>query len=201
MLSRAAGDTRHLAVIAHHRRHVELRVAAGAADPAHRVAQRVQPEAGAGRDLDDLGRRQPGAGATETRSPDEFAAVQAKIDAADGWNLETNIEFAMDALRLPPPDADVTKLSGGERRRVALCRLLLSAPDLLLLDEPTNHLDIEGQEALEAELLAPEACCLLVSHDRHFVRAVGNRFWLIERKRLVELDGPEEFFASFGAAG
>src|ERR687885_2138008 len=72
---------------------------------------------------------------------DEFAALQAQIDAADAWNLDTNVEYAMDALRLPPPDADVTTLSGGERRRVALCRLLLSTPDLLLLDEPTNHLD------------------------------------------------------------
>src|SRR3954451_10855196 len=74
---------------------------------------------------------------------DEFADLQARIDAADAWNLDTNVEYAMDALRLPPADADVTTLSGGERRRVALCRLLLSAPDLLLLDEPTNHLDAE----------------------------------------------------------
>src|SRR5919206_2102583 len=72
---------------------------------------------------------------------DEFARLQDQIDAADAWNLDTNVEIAMDALRLPPADADVTTLSGGERRRVALCRLLLRAPDLLLLDEPTNHLD------------------------------------------------------------
>src|SRR3954466_12766985 len=75
---------------------------------------------------------------------DEFARVQEKIDAADAWNLDTQLDTAMDALRLPPSDADVTKLSGGERRRVALCRLLLSAPDLLLVDEPTNHLDAES---------------------------------------------------------
>ena len=72
---------------------------------------------------------------------DEFARVQDRIDALDGWNLDTTLEIAMDALRCPPPDADVSTLSGGERRRVALCRLLLRQPDLLLLDEPTNHLD------------------------------------------------------------
>src|SRR3954469_13480496 len=83
---------------------------------------------------------------------DEFARVQEKIDAADAWNLDTQLDTAMDALRLPPPDADVTKLSGGERRRVALCRLLLSAPDLLLLDEPTNHLDAESVAWLERHL-------------------------------------------------
>jgi len=79
--------------------------------------------------------------------------------------------------------------------------LWLTQLNFYLLDEPTNHLDIEGQEAFEEELLDPQASCLIVSHDRNFVRNVGNRFWLIERKRLVELDGPEGFFASFGAAG
>ena len=72
--------------------------------------------------------------------------------------------------------------------------LRLQAPNFYLLDEPTNHLDIEGQEALEAELLAPQAACLLVSHDRAFVRALGNRFWEIKGKRLVEVDSPEAFF-------
>ena len=74
----------------------------------------------------------------------EQSDLQTKIDAANAWDLERTLEIAMDALRLPPPDADVTVLSGGERRRVALCRLLLSKPDLLLLDEPTNHLDAES---------------------------------------------------------
>src|SRR6202162_5873073 len=90
------------------------------------------------------------------QNAEEFGEIQTKIDAADAWNLDTQLDYAMDALRLPPPDADVTKLSGGERRRVALCRLLLSAPDLLLLDEPTNHLDAEslawaGQQPAEAQ--------------------------------------------------
>src|SRR3954452_13731856 len=83
---------------------------------------------------------------------DAFARLQEQIDAADAWNLDTQLDTAMDALRLPPPDADVVTLSGGERRRVALCRLLLSAPDLLLLDEPTNHLDAESVAWLERHL-------------------------------------------------
>jgi ATPase subunit of ABC transporter with duplicated ATPase domains len=82
--------------------------------------------------------------------------------------------------------------------RIALAKLLLEKPNLLLLDEPTNHLDIEGQEALEDELMNHQTSCLLVSHDRNFVRTVANRFWLIDRKKLVELEGPERFFASVG---
>jgi len=85
-------------------------------------------------------------------------------------------------------------LSGGQKARLAMLVLRLAAPNFYLLDEPTNHLDIEGQEALEAELLKPEAASLLVSHDRAFVRAVGNRFWEIRGKKLVEVDGPEDFF-------
>src|SRR5215207_2999318 len=83
---------------------------------------------------------------------DEFARLQDRIDAADAWQLDTMLETAMDALRLPPADSNVSRLSGGERRRVALCRLLLSAPDLLLLDEPTNHLDAESVAWLERHL-------------------------------------------------
>ena len=89
----------------------------------------------------------------------------------------------------------IGRLSGGQKARLGMLVLRLTQPNFYLLDEPTNHLDIEGQEALEAELMKHEASCLLVSHDRSFVRAVGSRFWLIDRKRLVEVDGPEDFFA------
>ena len=90
----------------------------------------------------------------------------------------------------------VGKLSGGQKARLGMLVLRLTHPNFYLLDEPTNHLDIEGQEALEDELMAHEASCLLVSHDRSFVRNVGNRFWVIEGRKLVEVDGPEEFFAA-----
>jgi ATPase subunit of ABC transporter with duplicated ATPase domains len=95
----------------------------------------------------------------------------------------------------------IEKLSGGQKARLGMLVLRLTQPNFYLLDEPTNHLDIEGQEALEEELLDHQASCLVVSHDRNFVRNVGTRFWLIERKRLVEVDGPEGFFAAAGAAG
>jgi len=95
----------------------------------------------------------------------------------------------------------IGRLSGGQKARLGMLLLRLAQPNFYLLDEPTNHLDIDGQEALEEELLAHQASCLLVSHDRNFVRAVGNRFWLIEKKKLVELEGPERFFASIGATG
>src|SRR5215212_7706320 len=112
---------------------------------------------------------------------DEFAALQAKIDAADAWNLDTNVEYAMDALRLPPADADVTRLSGGERRRVALCRLLLGAPDLLLLDEPTNHLDAESVAWLERYLAEYKGTVVAVTHDRYFLDNVAG--WILELDR------------------
>jgi ATPase subunit of ABC transporter with duplicated ATPase domains len=94
----------------------------------------------------------------------------------------------------------IGKLSGGQKARLGMLVLRLAQPNFYLLDEPTNHLDIEGQEALEDELLNHQASCLLVSHDRDFVRTVGNRFWLIEGKKLVELDAPDRFFASVHAA-
>lgn len=95
----------------------------------------------------------------------------------------------------------IGRLSGGQKARLAMLLLRLAQPNFYLLDEPTNHLDIEGQEALEEELMAHQASCLLVSHDRSFVRTAGSRFWLIENKKLVEMEGPESFFASVGASG
>ncbi|WP_442579061.1 ABC-F family ATP-binding cassette domain-containing protein [Mesorhizobium sp. ASY16-5R] len=95
----------------------------------------------------------------------------------------------------------VGRLSGGQKARLGMLVLRLTNPNFYLLDEPTNHLDIDGQEALEGELLKHEASCLLVSHDRSFVRSVGDRFWLIDRKRMTEVDGPEGFFAAVAEAG
>jgi energy-dependent translational throttle protein EttA len=112
---------------------------------------------------------------------DEFARLQEKIDAADAWNLDSQLDQAMDALRLPPGDADVTTLSGGERRRVALCRLLLSAPDLLLLDEPTNHLDAESVAWLEKHLEDYKGTVVAVTHDRYFLDNVAG--WILELDR------------------
>jgi ATP-binding cassette ChvD family protein len=112
---------------------------------------------------------------------DEFARLQDRIDAADAWNLDSHLDQAMDALRLPPPDADVTKLSGGERRRVALCRLLLQAPDLLLLDEPTNHLDAESVAWLERHLEQYKGTVVAVTHDRYFLDNVAG--WILELDR------------------
>jgi energy-dependent translational throttle protein EttA len=112
---------------------------------------------------------------------DEFARLQDRIDAADAWNLDSHLDQAMDALRLPPGDADVSVLSGGERRRVALCRLLLSAPDLLLLDEPTNHLDAESVAWLERHLEDYKGTVVAVTHDRYFLDNVAG--WILELDR------------------
>src|ERR671939_546701 len=120
---------------------------------------------------------------------DEFAELQAKIDAADAWNLDTNVEYAMDALRLPPPDADVARLSGGERRRVALCRLLLRAPDLLLLDEPTNHLDAESVAWLERHLAEYRGTVVAITHDRYFLDNVAGWILEIDRARGIPYEG------------
>jgi len=120
---------------------------------------------------------------------DEFARLQDEIDAADAWNLDTAIEYAMDALRLPPADADVTKLSGGERRRVALCRLLLRAPDLLLLDEPTNHLDAESVDWLERHLAEYKGTIVAVTHDRYFLDNVAGWILELDRARGLPYEG------------
>jgi energy-dependent translational throttle protein EttA len=112
---------------------------------------------------------------------DEFSRLQDRIDAADAWNLDTQLDQAMDALRLPPADAEVTNLSGGERRRVALCRLLLAAPDLLLLDEPTNHLDAESVAWLEQHLEEYKGTIVAVTHDRYFLDNVAG--WILELDR------------------
>src|SRR5262247_1278060 len=112
---------------------------------------------------------------------EEQARIQDKIEAANAWDLDSRLELAMDALRLPPPDADVTTLSGGERRRVALCRLLLKSPDLLLLDEPTNHLDAESVAWLERFLKDYPGTVVAVTHDRYFLDNVAG--WILELDR------------------
>jgi ATP-binding cassette ChvD family protein len=111
----------------------------------------------------------------------EQGELQERIDAANGWDLERTLEIAMDALRCPPKDSDVSKLSGGERRRVALCRLLLAKPDILLLDEPTNHLDAESVAWLERHLEDYQGTVILVTHDRYFLDNVTG--WILELDR------------------
>ena len=112
---------------------------------------------------------------------DEQSKLQDAIDAAGGWELDRTLEIAMDALRLPPPEAEVTKLSGGERRRVALCKILLERPDLLLLDEPTNHLDAESVAWLERHLAEFPGTIVAVTHDRYFLDNVAG--WILELDR------------------
>ena len=112
---------------------------------------------------------------------EEMGELQGKIDAVDGWTLDNQLEVAMEALRCPPGDADVTKLSGGEKRRVALCKLLLEKPDILLLDEPTNHLDAESVSWLENYLKEYTGNVILVTHDRYFLDNVVN--WVLELDR------------------
>src|SRR5919198_500688 len=119
----------------------------------------------------------------------EFARLQDAIDAADAWSLDTTLEIAMDALRLPPGDADVETLSGGERRRVALCRLLLRAPNLLLLDEPTNHLDAESVAWLEKHLEDYKGTVVAVTHDRYFLDNVAGWILELDRGRGIPYEG------------
>src|SRR5499427_848632 len=140
---------------------------------------------------------------------EEMTKLQDEIEAQGLWDLDSKIDQAMDALRCPADDADVAKLSGGERRRVALCRLLLEQPDLLLLDEPTNHLDAETVGWLEGHLRAYKGAILIVTHDRYFLDNVtgwileldrgrgipyeGNySSWLVQKQKRLEQEGREE---------
>src|SRR6478736_4691434 len=140
---------------------------------------------------------------------DEMTKLQDEIEAAGLWDLDSKVDQAMDALRCPPDDADVTKLSGGERRRVALCKLLLDQPELLLLDEPTNHLDAESVSWLEGHLRNYPGAILIVTHDRYFLdnvtswileldRAKGIPYegnyssWLVQKQKRLEQEGRED---------
>src|SRR5437867_13120176 len=120
---------------------------------------------------------------------EEQAKVQEQIDRHDAWSLDATLDRAMDALRLPDGDRDVTTLSGGERRRVALCRLLLSSPDLLLLDEPTNHLDAESVAWLERFLAEYKGTVVAVTHDRYFLDNVAGWILELDRGRGIPFEG------------
>jgi ATPase subunit of ABC transporter with duplicated ATPase domains len=134
------------------------------------------------------------AGLADTDTP-----MQAIVRRFDVGDQRARALLAGSGLSIEMQARPIGRLSGGQKARLGLLLLRLTQPNFYLLDEPTNHLDIEGQEALEDELLDHQATCLMVSHDRSFVRTVCNRFWLIDRKKLVELEGPEGFFASGGA--
>ncbi|MEZ0364328.1 energy-dependent translational throttle protein EttA [Mycobacterium sp. pUA109] len=120
---------------------------------------------------------------------EEMGRLQEQLDHANAWDIDSQLEQAMDALRCPPPDEPVTNLSGGERRRVALCKLLLSKPDLLLLDEPTNHLDAESVQWLEAHLAAYPGAILAVTHDRYFLDNVAEWILELDRGRAYPYEG------------
>ena len=120
---------------------------------------------------------------------EEMGALQTEMDAANAWDLDSQLEQAMDALRCPPPDAEVKHLSGGERRRVALCKLLLEAPDLLLLDEPTNHLDAESVLWLEQHLAGYQGAVIAVTHDRYFLDHVAEWIAEVDRGHLYPYEG------------
>src|SRR5690349_14324706 len=120
---------------------------------------------------------------------EEMGRLQEELDHADAWDLDSQLEQAMDALRCPPPDEPVTNLSGGERRRVALCKLLLSKPDLLLLDEPTNHLDAESVQWLEQHLASYAGAILAVTHDRYFLDNVAQWILELDRGRAYPYEG------------
>jgi len=156
-------------------------------DPAKNVLQHVEEAVGETRALltrfEELSTKlgEPLADAEMEKVLAEQARVQDAIDAANAWELDRTLEVAMDALRLPPGDADVATLSGGERRRVALCQVLLRQPDLLLLDEPTNHLDAESVAWLERHLQEYPGTVLAITHDRYFLDNVAG--WILELDR------------------
>ncbi|MDX5453225.1 MAG: ATP-binding cassette domain-containing protein, partial [Rhodococcus sp. (in: high G+C Gram-positive bacteria)] len=120
---------------------------------------------------------------------EEMGKLQEELDHANAWDIDSQLEQAMDALQLPPPDADVSVLSGGERRRVALCKLLLEQPDLLLLDEPTNHLDAESVQWLEQHLANYPGAVIAVTHDRYFLDHVAGWIAEVDRGRLYPYEG------------
>jgi len=120
---------------------------------------------------------------------EEMTALQEQVDAADAWDIDSKIEMAMEALRCPPNDADVSKLSGGEARRVAICQLLLSKPDMLLMDEPTNHLDAETVAWLQNYLINFPGCVILVTHDRYFLDDITSWILELDRGRGVPYEG------------
>src|SRR5882762_6148726 len=120
---------------------------------------------------------------------EEMGKLQEQLDHREAWDLDSQLEQAMDALRCPPPDSEVSVLSGGERRRVALCKLLLSKPDLLLLDEPTNHLDAESVQWLEQHLSQYQGAVLAVTHDRYFLDDVAQWILRLDRGRTHPYEG------------
>jgi ATP-binding cassette ChvD family protein len=120
---------------------------------------------------------------------EEMGQLQEQLDNVNAWDIDSQLELAMDALRCPPPDADVTQLSGGERRRVALCKLLLEAPDLLLLDEPTNHLDAESVQWLEQHLAKYAGTVIAITHDRYFLDNVATWILELDRGRTYPYEG------------
>jgi ATPase subunit of ABC transporter with duplicated ATPase domains len=129
---------------------------------------------------------------------DSDTPMQTIVRRFDVGDQRARALLAGAGLSIEMQGRPIGRLSGGQKARLGMLVLRLTQPNFYLLDEPTNHLDIEGQEALEDELMNHQASCLLVSHDRNFVRTVGNRFWSIDNKKLVELEGPERFFESVG---
>src|SRR5213082_137345 len=145
------------------------------------VEQGVQPMVDLLKEFDEINDAFADPAADMDKLMDRQAKVQDKLDAAGAWDLDSKLEMAMDALRCPPPDTTVAILSGGEKRRVALCRLLLQKPSILLLDEPTNHLDAESVAWLEHHIKAYEGTVIAVTHDRYFLDNVAG--WILELDR------------------